>query len=127
MNHSRSRALSLLAVSGLVFAACSAAATPTPAPAGGGAPAGLLPAPPAPPPPPAPAGGGAPEALITAAKAEGTLTTIALPHDWCNYGEAIETFKTKYGLTVTELDPNAGSGAEVEAITANKEKPGPQG
>ena len=26
-------------------------------------------------------------ALEAAAKAEGTLTTIALPHDWCNYGE----------------------------------------
>ena len=25
-------------------------------------------------------------ALLAAAKAEGTLTTIALPHDWCNYG-----------------------------------------
>ena len=35
--------------------------------------------------------------LLAAAKAEGKLTTIALPHDWCNYGESIETFKTKYG------------------------------
>ena len=26
------------------------------------------------------------QALIDAAKAEGTVTTIALPHDWCNYG-----------------------------------------
>ena len=25
-------------------------------------------------------------ALIAAAKAEGQLTTIALPHDWCGYG-----------------------------------------
>jgi len=64
--------------------------------------------------------------LITAAQAEGTLTTIALPHDWCNYGEAIETFKSKYGMEVTELDPNAGSGDEVEAIKANKDNPGPQ-
>jgi hypothetical protein len=45
-----------------------------------------------------------------AAKAEGQLTTIALPHDWANYGEIIETFKTKYGLTVNELNPDAGSG-----------------
>ena len=64
-------------------------------------------------------------ALEAAAKAEGTLTTIALPHDWCNYGEAIETFKTKYGLEVNELDPNAGSGDEIEAIKANKDNPGP--
>ena len=27
--------------------------------------------------------------LIAAARAEGMLTTIALPHDWCNYGEII--------------------------------------
>jgi hypothetical protein len=36
--------------------------------------------------------------LIAAAQAEGTLSTIALPHDWCNYGEAIDTFKAKYEL-----------------------------
>jgi putative spermidine/putrescine transport system substrate-binding protein len=66
------------------------------------------------------------DALIEAAKGEGTLTTIALPHDWCNYGEAIETFKSKYSLEVNELDPNAGSGDEVEAIKANKDNPGPQ-
>ena len=104
MNHSRSRALSLLAVSGLVFAACSAAAPPTPPPAGGGA----------------------PEALITAAKAEGTLTTIALPDDWCNYREVIDSFKAKYGLAVNELDPGASSGVEIEAIKANQANPGPQ-
>ena len=28
--------------------------------------------------------------LVAAAQAEGELTTIALPHDWCNYGEVIE-------------------------------------
>jgi len=64
--------------------------------------------------------------LVAAAKAEGTLTTIALPHDWCNYGEAIENFKTKYGLQVNELNPDAGSGDEVEAIKANKDNKGPQ-
>jgi len=64
--------------------------------------------------------------LIAAAKAEGTLTTIALPHDWCNYGEAIDTFKQKYGIEVNELNPDAGSGDEVEAIKANKDNKGPQ-
>src|SRR5215510_1500510 len=64
--------------------------------------------------------------LVAAAQAEGTLTTIALPHDWCNYGEVIETFKSKYGLEVNELNPDAGSGDEVEAIKANKDNPGPQ-
>ena len=65
-------------------------------------------------------------ALIDAAKAEGSLTTIALPHDWCNYGEALDTFKAKYGLTVNELNPDGGSGDEVEAIKANKDNKGPQ-
>src|SRR3989337_159223 len=64
--------------------------------------------------------------LIDAAKAEGQLTTIALPHDWCNYGEVIQTFKDKYGLQVNELNPDAGSGDEIEAIQANKDNKGPQ-
>jgi len=66
------------------------------------------------------------DALVAAAKAEGTLTTIALPHDWCNYGAVIEGFKAKYGLEVNELNPNAGSGDEIEAIKANKDNTGPQ-
>jgi putative spermidine/putrescine transport system substrate-binding protein len=66
------------------------------------------------------------EALIAAAQEEGELTTIALPHDWCNYGGVIEGFKAKYGLTVNELNPDAGSGDELEAIRANKDNPGPQ-
>jgi putative spermidine/putrescine transport system substrate-binding protein len=64
--------------------------------------------------------------LIDAAKAEGMLTTIALPHDWCNYGESIQSFKDKYGIEVNELNPDAGSGDEVEAIRANKGNAGPQ-
>ena len=64
--------------------------------------------------------------LIAAAKQEGQLTTIALPHDWCGYGAVIDGFKAKYGLTVNELNPDAGSGDEVEAIKANKGNTGPQ-
>jgi putative spermidine/putrescine transport system substrate-binding protein len=66
------------------------------------------------------------QGLIDAAKAEGTLTTIALPHDWCNYGGVIEGFKAKYGLEVNELAPDAGSADEVEAIKANQGSTGPQ-
>ena len=61
-------------------------------------------------------------ALIAAAKAEGQLTTIALPHDWCGYGAVIAGFKAKYGLKINELNPDAGSGDEIEAIKANKDK-----
>jgi putative spermidine/putrescine transport system substrate-binding protein len=66
------------------------------------------------------------EELIAAAQAEGELTVIALPRDWCNYGEVIDSFSQKYGLKVNELDPNAGSGDELEAIRANKDNVGPQ-
>lgn len=64
--------------------------------------------------------------LIAAAKKEGSLTTIALPRDWCNYGEAIDAFKAKYGIAVNELNPDAGSADEIEAIKANKDNKGPQ-
>ena len=64
--------------------------------------------------------------LIAAAKKEGSLTTIALPRDWCNYGEAIDAYKAKYGIAVNELDPDAGSADEIEAIKANKDNKGPQ-
>ena len=72
------------------------------------------------------AGGGEMDQLIADAQAEGTLTTIALPHDWCGYGAVIDGFKAKYGLIVNELDPGAGSAEELEAIDANKDNPGPQ-
>ncbi len=65
--------------------------------------------------------------LIAAANAEGMLTTIALPHDWCGYGGVIAGFKAKYpGITVNELNPDAGSADEIEAIKANKGNTGPQ-
>ena len=65
--------------------------------------------------------------LVAAAKAEGQLTTIALPHDWCGYGAVIDGFKAKYPeITINELNPDAGSGDEVEAIKANKDNKGPQ-
>ncbi len=110
------RILGLAASLAIVAAACTGAATPAPP----------TPAPPTqapgatdtPPPVLGPAEVGSD--LHKAAQAEGKLTTIALPHDWCNYGESISTFKSKYGIAVNELDPNAGSGDELEAIKANK-------
>jgi putative spermidine/putrescine transport system substrate-binding protein len=65
-------------------------------------------------------------ALIAAAKKEGQLTVIALPHDWVNYGEMIQTFSKKYGIRVNELNPDGSSGEELEAIRANKNNKGPQ-
>jgi putative spermidine/putrescine transport system substrate-binding protein len=57
--------------------------------------------------------------LITAAQQEGQLNVIALPHDWANYGEMIDVFKKKYLPNVNELNPNAGSADELEAIRLN--------
>ncbi|MBP9950238.1 MAG: ABC transporter substrate-binding protein [Cypionkella sp.] len=65
--------------------------------------------------------------LEAAAKAEGMLTTIALPHDWCGYGAVFDGFKAKYPeISINELNPDAGSSDEVEAIKANKDNKGPQ-
>jgi putative spermidine/putrescine transport system substrate-binding protein len=65
--------------------------------------------------------------IEAAAKSEGMLTTIALPHDWCGYGDVIAGFKAKYPeITVNELNPDAGSADEIEAIKANKDNKGPQ-
>ncbi|MFC3058154.1 ABC transporter substrate-binding protein [Paenirhodobacter populi] len=65
--------------------------------------------------------------LEAAAKKEGMLTTIALPHSWCGYGDVIAGFKAKYPeITVNELNPDAGSADELEAIRANKGNTGPQ-
>jgi putative spermidine/putrescine transport system substrate-binding protein len=74
----------------------------------------------------APAFAGAMDDLVAAAKKEGQLTVIALPHDWCGYGDLIASYKSKYGLAVNELNPDGGSGDEVEAIKANKGNTGPQ-
>ncbi|PTV97695.1 putative spermidine/putrescine transport system substrate-binding protein [Rhodobacter aestuarii] len=66
-------------------------------------------------------------ALEAAAKEEGMLTTIALPHSWCGYGDVIAGFKAKYpDIEVNELNPDAGSADELEAIRANVGNTGPQ-
>ncbi|MFD8493664.1 ABC transporter substrate-binding protein [Amycolatopsis sp. NPDC059657] len=54
--------------------------------------------------------------LIEAAKKEGELNVIALPHDWANYGEILEAFKKKYGLKVTEANPEGSSQDEISAV-----------
>jgi putative spermidine/putrescine transport system substrate-binding protein len=70
--------------------------------------------------------GGGMDALIAAAQAEGELNVITLPRDWCNYGEAMDTFATKYGITVNSLNPDGGSQDEIQAIIDNKDNMGPQ-
>jgi putative spermidine/putrescine transport system substrate-binding protein len=103
------RVAGLLATAAIVFAACSSAGSstaPSAAASGGG-------------------GGGGMDALIAAAKAEGNLTTIALPHSWCDYGDLLTGFTTKYGIKINELNPDGGSKDEITAIEANKDNKGP--
>lgn len=119
---SLSRTLAPFAAFAIILTACS---TPSGSTAPSAAPPASAPASQAASGSPA-AGGVDMAALEAAAKAEGKLTTIALPDDWCNYREVIDTFKSKYGLEVNELDPLAGSGDEIEAIKANKDNPGDQ-
>ena len=63
---------------------------------------------------------GSMDALVAAAKKEGTLNVIALPDDWANYGKIIAAFKTKYGLTVNSANPNGSSADEIKAAKDNK-------
>ncbi|MEO6394709.1 MAG: ABC transporter substrate-binding protein [Devosia sp.] len=66
-------------------------------------------------------------ALYEAAKAEGMLTVIASPRDWCGYGGLYDGFMAKYpGITVNSINEEAGSADELEAIKANKGNMGPQ-
>ncbi len=54
--------------------------------------------------------------LVANAKKEGKLNVIALPHDWANYGEIISTFKSKYGLSMDEQNPDGSSAQENQAV-----------
>ena len=55
------------------------------------------------------------EGLIEAAQAEGTLNVIALPPDWANYSEIIDTFAEKYDIEVNSDQPDAASQDEINA------------
>lgn len=54
--------------------------------------------------------------LEAAAKAEGALNVIALPHDWANYGAILAKFTEKYpDITLTEASPDGSSAEEIQA------------
>ena len=67
-----------------------------------------------------------PADLVAACKTEGTLTIIATPPNWANYGEIFADFEATTGAAINSLDPNAGSADELAAIEANKGNKGPQ-
>ena len=61
--------------------------------------------------------------LVAQAKKEGHLNTIALPPDWANYGEMMSTFQKKYGIKITNDNPNGSSAQENQAISSLKGDP----
>jgi ABC-type Fe3+ transport system substrate-binding protein len=60
------------------------------------------------------------DALVKAAKVEGTLNVIALPRDWANYGVMLDTFGKKYGITINSATPDASSQDELNAVTSQR-------
>ncbi|MGX9887794.1 ABC transporter substrate-binding protein [Streptomyces sp. NPDC002276] len=59
-------------------------------------------------------------ALEKAAKKEGTLHIIAVPRDWANYGAIIDGFTKKYGIKITDENPDGSSQDEINAVTSRK-------
>ena len=65
------------------------------------------------------AGGGF-GALVAAAKREGQLNVITLPSDWANYGTIMKDFQAKYGIKITDENPEGSSQDEINAINTLK-------
>ncbi len=61
-------------------------------------------------------GGGGMNALVAAAKQEGTLNVIALPPTWANYGAILSAFTAKYGIKINSALPDGTSQQEVDAV-----------
>jgi putative spermidine/putrescine transport system substrate-binding protein len=66
------------------------------------------------------------DVLAAACKKEGSITLIADPRDWANYGLLMDTFGSRYGVSVNDLNPNGSSAEELAAIKANEGNMGPQ-
>ena len=62
------------------------------------------------------AAGGGMNALVAAAKKEGTLNVIALPPTWANYGAILSAFTAKYGIKINSTLPDGTSQQEVNAV-----------
>jgi putative spermidine/putrescine transport system substrate-binding protein len=64
--------------------------------------------------------GGGMDALVAAAKKEGSLNVITLPRTWANYGKIMDDFQAKYGIKITDANPNGSSGDEITALQHDK-------
>lgn len=60
------------------------------------------------------------DALVEAARKEGTLNVVALPPGWANYGEIIKKFQDSYGIKVHSQNPNGSSADEIKAVKDRK-------
>jgi putative spermidine/putrescine transport system substrate-binding protein len=60
------------------------------------------------------------DALVEAAQAEGELNVIALPPDWANYGEMLETFGEKYDIEINSANPDGNSQDELNAVESQR-------
>jgi putative spermidine/putrescine transport system substrate-binding protein len=60
------------------------------------------------------------DALVAAAKKEGTLNLIAVPRTWAGYGAIIDAFTAKYGIKINSENPDGSSGDEINAIKSTK-------
>jgi putative spermidine/putrescine transport system substrate-binding protein len=60
--------------------------------------------------------GGGMAALVKAAKAEGQLNVITLPSNWANYGAIMKDFTAKYGIKITDANPDGSSQDEINAM-----------
>lgn len=61
--------------------------------------------------------------ILKEAKKEKQLNTIALPPDWANYGEIMSTFKKRFGMKLTNDNPDASSAQENQAVRSLKGDP----
>jgi putative spermidine/putrescine transport system substrate-binding protein len=66
------------------------------------------------------AAGGGMKALIAAAKKEGQLNVITLPANWANYGAIMKDFTAKYGIHITDANPDGSSQDEINAMVQLK-------
>ena len=59
-------------------------------------------------------------ALVAAAEKEGHLNVITLPTNWANYGAIMKDFTAKYGIKITDANPEGSSGQEIAAVQSLK-------
>ncbi len=64
--------------------------------------------------------------LIKAAKQEGELTTIAIPRDWANYGEAIDRFTELVRAQIQRSEPGCRFGGRDRGHSRHQGHQGPQ-